>query len=60
MVNGWAYEYAPFAKNKYVRGDGYIVDEIGETYIVQYRKKPIKPLLQETAFQELRLEHSIF
>ena len=59
MVNGWAYEYAPFAKNKYVRGDGYIVDEIGETYIVQYRKKPIKPLLQETAFHLLHYPMSL-
>ena len=56
MVNGWAYEYAPFAKNKYVRGDGYIVDEIGETYIV---RNPVKPLIQETAFHLLHYPMSL-
>jgi len=56
MVNGWAYEYAPFAKNKYVRGDGYIVDEIGETYIV---RNPIKPAMQEVAFHLLHYPMSL-
>jgi len=56
MVNGWAYEYAPFAKNKYVRGDGYIVDEIGETYIV---RNPIKPMLQEVSFHLLHYPMSL-
>ena len=56
MVNGWAYEYAPFAKNKYVRGDGYIIDEIGETYIV---RNPVKPLLQQTAFHLLHYPMSL-
>ena len=55
-VNGWAYEYAPFAKNKYVRGDGYIIDEIGETYIVRNR---MKPLLQQTAFHLLHYPMSL-
>ena len=56
MVNGWAYEYAPFAKNKYVRGNGYIVDEIGETYIV---RNPIKPAIQEVAFHLLHYPMSL-
>ena len=56
MVNGWAYEYAPFAKSKYVRGDGYIVDEIGETYIV---RNPVKPAMQEIAFHLLHYPMSL-
>ncbi|MAE86440.1 MAG: hypothetical protein CMB80_27145 [Flammeovirgaceae bacterium] len=55
MVNGWAYEYAPFAKNKYVRGNGYIVDEIGETYIT---RKTI-PALQEISFHLLHYPMSL-
>ena len=40
MVNGFAYEYAPHAKAKWVRGDGIVMDEVtnkaGETdYIVR-------------------------
>ena len=56
MVNGWAYEYAPFAKNKYVRGDGYIVDQIGETYIVANH---IKPVSQRIAFHLLHYPMSL-
>ena len=56
MVNGWAYEYAPFAKSKYVRGDGFIVDEIGETYIV---RKPIVPMLSEISFHLLHYPMSL-
>ena len=44
MVNGWAYEYSPFAKNKYVRGDGMIVDEIGDIAVV---RKPVRGGLSE-------------
>jgi hypothetical protein len=57
MVNGWAYEYAPFAKNKYVRGDGFIVDEIGETYIV--RKNDPRPALSEISFHLLHYPMSL-
>jgi hypothetical protein len=56
MVNGWAYEYAPFAKNKYVRGDGYIVDEIGETYVVANHLKPVS---QRIAFHLLHYPMSL-
>jgi len=59
MVNGWAYEYAPFAKNKYVRGDGYIVDEIAETYIAKYREAPMKPAIQEISFHLLHYPMSL-
>jgi len=56
MVNGWAYEYAPFAKSKYVRGDGLIVDEIGEVAIV---KRPVKGLVQEVAFHLMHYPMSL-
>jgi len=56
MVNGWAYEYAPFAKNKYLRGDGYIVDEIGETYVVANHLKPVS---QRIAFHLLHYPMSL-
>ena len=56
MVNGWAYEYSPFAKNKYVRGDGYIVDEIGETYIVKNHAVPVS---QRIAFHLLHYPMSL-
>tara|TARA_R110002051_G_scaffold5586_4_gene28578 strand:- start:6701 stop:9520 length:2820 start_codon:yes stop_codon:yes gene_type:complete len=35
MVNGWAYEYAPHAKAKALRGDGIVVDEVGGQLIVK-------------------------
>jgi hypothetical protein len=38
MVNGWAYEYAPFAKSKYLRGDGIVVDESGDFYVTKKSK----------------------
>mgnify|MGYP003627583066 FL=1 len=38
MVNGWAYEYAPFAKSKYLRGDGIVVDESGDSYVTKRSK----------------------
>jgi hypothetical protein len=56
MVNGWAYEYAPFAKSKYVRGDGFIVDEIAETYIV---RNPTVPMLSEISFHLLHYPMSL-
>ena len=55
-VNGWAYEYAAFAKSKYVRGDGLIVDEVGETAIV---KRPVKGLIQEVAFHLMHYPMSL-
>ena len=58
MVNGWAYEYAPFAKNKYVRGSqDIIVDEIGESYIV---KKSVGGGISEIAFHLLHYPLSLF
>ena len=39
QVNGFAYEYAPVAKNKWVRGDGLAVDESGEHLIVKKGKE---------------------
>jgi hypothetical protein len=56
MVNGWAYEYAPFAKNKYVRGDGIVVDEVKETYVVKY---PRLGGLSEVAFHLMHYPMSL-
>ena len=56
MVNGWAYEYAPFAKNKYVRGDGIVVDEVGEQVIV---KRPIRGGISEVAFHLMHYPMSL-
>ena len=63
MVNGWAYEYAPFAKNKYVRGSqDIIVDELEGSYIVKNQvpvTKSLKGGLSEIAFHLLHYPLSL-
>jgi len=61
MVNGWAYEYASFAKNKYVRGSqDIIVDEVGETYIVKkLGAKGLRGGISEIAFHLLHYPMSL-
>jgi hypothetical protein len=61
MVNGWAYEYAPFAKNKWVRGSQNIeiVDEIGDSYIVRKGPKAAGAGLSEVAFHLMHYPMSL-
>jgi len=61
MVNGWAYEYAPFAKNKWVRGSQNIkiVDEVGESYIIRKGPKAAGAGLSEVAFHLMHYPMSL-
>ena len=60
MVNGWAYEYAPHAKAKPLRGDGIKVEEIGGQLIV---KRPAKSaalgFMGETTFHLMHYPMSL-
>ena len=60
-VNGWAYEYASFAKNKYIRGSqDTIVDEVGENYIVKsFAGKGLKGGISEIAFHLMHYPMSL-
>tara|TARA_R100000808_G_scaffold25035_2_gene60706 strand:- start:1393 stop:4053 length:2661 start_codon:yes stop_codon:yes gene_type:complete len=61
MVNGWAYEYSPFAKNKFVRGDGIIVDEAGDFYVTKKstNKSGVEGGVSEIAFHLLHYPMSL-
>ena len=61
MVNGWAYEYAPFAKNKWVRGSQNIeiVDEVGDTYIIRKGAKAAAAGVSEVAFHLMHYPMSL-
>ena len=60
MVNGWAYEYAPHAKNKWVRGDGNIVEQIGDQIIVKRTMKSnLKGLFGEISFHLMHYPMSL-
>ena len=62
MVNGWAYEYAPFAKSKWVRGDGIVVDATGENYIVKKESSSLGGIgggLSEIAFHLMHYPMSL-
>ena len=58
MVNGFAYEYAPHAKAKPLRGTGheYQVDKLGDQVIV---KRPVLGGLSEVAFHLLHYPMSL-
>ena len=60
MVNGFAYEYAPHAKNKWVRGDGNIVEQIGDQIIVKRTNSSnLKGLFGEISFHLMHYPMSL-
>ena len=59
-VNSWAYEYAPHAKAKPLRGNWNVVDEAGDGYIIAKQKGAgLAGGLSETAFHLLHYPMSL-